>query len=469
MMSSSPNDRCNQSNAQSDAQAYLTVQPIGKTGPTGTKASISDDSRFVVAIITEANENDILCGKDKTYLQHPGNKLYHETILGHASAYEKLKNKRRFKMIMTTKIHYIMTSILKCRFLRRSICGLGWYQLSCAEARDKISHALRFMNRSAERADRITERLIGDTKAMFHDQLNRSDSDHLRPFDKDDEERKNELKSNSLMLGSTSDFSSSLDDDTLLKKKHRASLFKLNRDIDSNSSINFSQLPSAFSHSRKSFLSQLSRNSNSLNDTSFLQNNKDDCSNSKKIDYMAASDEFELYRYNERRLDIPRQNKYHPHRPRCTSLPSFVSKQTYPTGTKNEGNGTESSKEIKNDFRIYQMGYNAAIEDIYNSSKNDKDFSIPLFVPSSREEFWNPFTSFPKSVNSIQNATSITNTDNNKKNEFCHHETTLELRSTGSLDVSGEESINSYSTIEDDDVSKQSTNSESCDVGTYVK
>jgi hypothetical protein len=161
----------------------------------------------ISAIVTEARDNDVLCGKDKTYLQHPGNKQYRQIILQHATEYEKCKNKRRSKMTMTTKIHGIMTTIHKCRFLRRSNCGHSWDQLTASEARDKISHALRFMNKSGRKT--LEKENSFEPKQLYDvsDHPNHEDTlQSLRCQFLNDNNAASMTALNSWMLGSTHEF-----------------------------------------------------------------------------------------------------------------------------------------------------------------------------------------------------------------------------------------------------------------------
>jgi hypothetical protein len=92
------------------------------------------------------NECDILCGKDKTYFKHPGNRLFRQRIEATRCAYKTAATKQE-KMRITRDIVAYFKSKLKARFLKPSVNG-EWIEIRDTKARDKVSHALRFSARN---------------------------------------------------------------------------------------------------------------------------------------------------------------------------------------------------------------------------------------------------------------------------------------------------------------------------------
>jgi hypothetical protein len=123
----------------------------GVVVPTATSAT-STAANAIGGIIPQPGPNDILCGKDKTYSLHIGNRNYKKLIDSQGSRYATSKSKQE-KMDLTKYI----VDVLKqsgSRFLEPVTNGngndpngngtTGWKELSDSKARDKISHALRF-------------------------------------------------------------------------------------------------------------------------------------------------------------------------------------------------------------------------------------------------------------------------------------------------------------------------------------
>jgi hypothetical protein len=86
---------------------------------------------------------DVLCGKDKTYENHAGNRIYRDMIVAVAPLYAAATSKQD-KMQMTSEIVSTLTTEHGSRFLKISSTHGGWEEVSIAAARDKTSHALRF-------------------------------------------------------------------------------------------------------------------------------------------------------------------------------------------------------------------------------------------------------------------------------------------------------------------------------------
>jgi hypothetical protein len=96
-------------------------------------------------IIMDPNKEDILCGKEKHCVSHPGSINFRAMIDQYAYKYQEAITKNE-KMAVTKEIYDLLGS-QNSRFLKFSTEAGGWEQLSSLLARDKISHALRFANR----------------------------------------------------------------------------------------------------------------------------------------------------------------------------------------------------------------------------------------------------------------------------------------------------------------------------------
>ena len=88
---------------------------------------------------------DILCGRDRNYTKHPGNQIYRQLLEDQSSIYET-KLSKVAKMEVTKYIVGTMQNQHGSRFIRQT--DDGWEELSNTQARDKTSHALRFLHKS---------------------------------------------------------------------------------------------------------------------------------------------------------------------------------------------------------------------------------------------------------------------------------------------------------------------------------
>jgi hypothetical protein len=95
-----------------------------------------------LVLIDTPSTNDVLCGKDKTYQLHPGNRLYRRLIEEVAALYSTIATKQD-KMSMTQNIVHTMMHAHGARFLR-PFSDDQWVEITHQMARDKTSHALRF-------------------------------------------------------------------------------------------------------------------------------------------------------------------------------------------------------------------------------------------------------------------------------------------------------------------------------------
>ena len=93
--------------------------------------------------MTNISQFDVLCGKDKTYESHAGNRFYRDMIVAVAPLYAATTSKQD-KMRMTSDIVSKIIMEHGSRFLKLSSVHGEWEEINIAAARDKTSHALRF-------------------------------------------------------------------------------------------------------------------------------------------------------------------------------------------------------------------------------------------------------------------------------------------------------------------------------------
>jgi hypothetical protein len=89
---------------------------------------------------------DILCGKDKTFNKHQGNRVFRQTISAFQDAYAKAASKQH-KMGITKEIVQKLRAEHGSRFVK--LQKGQWQEISDQMARDKVSHALRFAAKGA--------------------------------------------------------------------------------------------------------------------------------------------------------------------------------------------------------------------------------------------------------------------------------------------------------------------------------
>lgn len=108
--------------------------------------------RTATTIIYDPEDMDILCGRDRNYYNHPGNRIYRQMIAQQSLNYISQSSKID-KMKITKSIVQTMQSHHGSRFIRRRDHSESWEVLSDTQARDKTSHALRFHNSNKKQAN----------------------------------------------------------------------------------------------------------------------------------------------------------------------------------------------------------------------------------------------------------------------------------------------------------------------------
>jgi hypothetical protein len=100
--------------------------------------------------IKKPSNEDILCGKNKICIKHPGSKSFRHIIEGYTLKYQQASS-RNEKMEVTKEI---FDKLQTRRFLKYNEETDMWESLHPLAIRDKIGHALRFSNRKGPSAIR---------------------------------------------------------------------------------------------------------------------------------------------------------------------------------------------------------------------------------------------------------------------------------------------------------------------------
>lgn len=132
--------------ATAPVASAMVVEPTKyhASSRTAARAGTSNAVPPAVVIVTPT-QNDILCGKDKSYSNHEGNQIFRAQILEYLQEYQHQTKIGR--MAVTKQIVSYMAQ-RGAKFVRKlddTLVPSGqWVELTNSEARDKISHALRF-------------------------------------------------------------------------------------------------------------------------------------------------------------------------------------------------------------------------------------------------------------------------------------------------------------------------------------
>jgi hypothetical protein len=116
---------------QNDSEAKSGISNV----MTDTSVNSNDQT------IRYPNPYDVLCGKDKTYQQHPGNQIFRNYIREYGMKYKEAKQNKNEKMKITKEIVGHLKTVYNSRFLKRidSSYVEAWEEISENDARDKIS------------------------------------------------------------------------------------------------------------------------------------------------------------------------------------------------------------------------------------------------------------------------------------------------------------------------------------------
>lgn len=98
--------------------------------------------KTILSVTATLQDNDILCGKNKNFHLHPGNKIFRQLITDKVDDYIVARTKGD-KMKITNDIVSEMKQRYGSRFLRKAGDQV-WHEISDSLARDKVSHAIKF-------------------------------------------------------------------------------------------------------------------------------------------------------------------------------------------------------------------------------------------------------------------------------------------------------------------------------------
>ena len=108
-------------------------------------------------LIDQPTDTDVLCGKTKLCMSHPGSKAFRNVIEKYATRYDEADSKYR-KMGITKEIYGDLRRNSNSRFLKFNAKRHGWNELTESQVRDKIGHALRFVLKTRQKRDRKCHR-----------------------------------------------------------------------------------------------------------------------------------------------------------------------------------------------------------------------------------------------------------------------------------------------------------------------
>ncbi|CAB9517905.1 expressed unknown protein [Seminavis robusta] len=101
-------------------------------------------------LIYSPTQTDILCGKTKQCMLHPGTQRFRLVIESFRDSYAGALTK--FDKMCVTKQLVDLLNQASARFLKYNNKEKAWEELSSLQARDKVGHALRFANRITRKA-----------------------------------------------------------------------------------------------------------------------------------------------------------------------------------------------------------------------------------------------------------------------------------------------------------------------------
>lgn len=111
---------------------------------TTTPVSSRKSKDSLSPLIADPLEYDVVCAKDHFYARHTGNLLFRDRIEATKNTYRKARTKQEKKKVTKDFVNYLQSKH-GSRFLKRR--GNDWVEISELQARDKVSHALRFATR----------------------------------------------------------------------------------------------------------------------------------------------------------------------------------------------------------------------------------------------------------------------------------------------------------------------------------
>lgn len=129
----------------------------------------------------EPDDHDVLCSKDKSFANHPGNLLFREKIDSLTTRYRQCRSKTE-KMQMTKEVVRDLMETFGSKFLKLE--DGEWVEITLTAARDKVSHALRFAANKEAKAGKSKDSTDNKTKssqAMESRRVNKTRSASLIP------------------------------------------------------------------------------------------------------------------------------------------------------------------------------------------------------------------------------------------------------------------------------------------------
>jgi hypothetical protein len=147
-------------------QDFNTITLTTMTTTTTTAASSRKRKDFLssspLLMIDDPLEFDIVCAKDHFYAKHTGNLLFRDHIEATKQTYRQAKTKQEKKKVTKQFVNHLQSKY-GSRFLKRQQGNdAGWVEISELQARDKVSHALRFATRQRQHGNHYGSEDQGD-------------------------------------------------------------------------------------------------------------------------------------------------------------------------------------------------------------------------------------------------------------------------------------------------------------------
>jgi hypothetical protein len=136
-----------------------------------------DDPQPPPILLIDPQPSDVMLGRGRRHLRHPGNLRLVTVLDQHKLRYDNASSRQQ-KTVITNEIVQIMQmcGAAPGRFLRLDSSAGGWYEVSDEVARVKVGTALRYALRSSERR----ESSLRSDQASFYQQATVLVADQLQ-------------------------------------------------------------------------------------------------------------------------------------------------------------------------------------------------------------------------------------------------------------------------------------------------
>jgi hypothetical protein len=122
------------------------------------KSGQRQDLRQYLHVLVDPLPSDVMLGRGRSFLHHPGNKRLQTVVEMNKHRYLNAANRKEKTCITQEIVHIIQTyGNVPGRFLRYDAKAGGWYQVDDHEARVKVSHAIRYRTKYNDSHAEVSE------------------------------------------------------------------------------------------------------------------------------------------------------------------------------------------------------------------------------------------------------------------------------------------------------------------------